>query len=486
MRIPGFVLLGLVAAGFVWTPPIFDGFAPDRIDRPAPAGPRSERPSGDVSRRRVILISIDGLAPWVLEKSEAPNLARLAREGVAADLAETVVPSITLTSHTSMITGVPPERHGVDWNSYLPWRHIRVPTIFTRCGEEGLRCGLFAGKRKFAHYAEDEPGVMRYAHGGTAEEVLALALAWLRESDPDFVMIHLAEVDAAGHADGWGSASQRAAVTRVDADLGAFVVAARAASPRRLVVIVTADHGGHGTNHGSAAPEDVDIPWLAWGDGLTAGAQVAHVSTMDTGPTVLSLLGVAPLVGVAGRARLGTNLVDLALVDPSIEVDMRYATPDNFLHEAVYPANRCLLTADAAERLARVQRRLAKAEVRVGLRVWDCYRPTSVQQTMWALVPDPRYVADPREGSKHGRGSAVDVALAGPGGTLVELPTAFDDFTPRAHRDFTALPEAALRNRRLLEDTMTAEGFVPLPTEWWHFDDPGWRDAPLRNEPIVP
>ncbi len=474
-----------MAAGFVWTPPIFDGLAPDRIDRPAPAGPRAERAAGDASRRRVILISIDGLAPRVLAQSEAPNLARFAREGESADLAETVVPSITLTSHTSMLTGVSPERHGVDWNSYLPWRHIRTPTVFTRCGEEGLRCGLFAGKRKFAHYAEDEPGVMRYARGSSAEEVLALALAWLREADPDFVMVHLAEVDAAGHAHGWDSASQRAAVARLDADLGPFVAAARAASPRPLVVIVSADHGGHGTNHGTAAPEDVDIPWLAFGEGVSPGARLAHVSTLDTGPTVLSLLGVEPPAGVEGRARLGTNLVDLASVDPSIDVDMRYATPDNFLHEAVYPSGRCLLTADAAERLARVQRRLAASQIRVGLRVWDCYRPASVQERMWALVPDPRYVADPREGSKHARGSAVDVALVGPGGALLELPTGFDDFTPRAHRDFAALPEAALRNRQLLEDAMTREGFVPFPTEWWHFDDPGWRGAPLRDEPLA-
>src|SRR5262249_53962703 len=136
------------------------------------------------------------------------------------------------------------------------------------------------------------------------------------------------------------------------------------------------------------------------------------------------------------------QLVDVATVDPTIRIDMRYATPDNFTGVAVYPVARCLLRRDAADRLARLQRRLRTDGL--GLVVWDCYRPFSVQERFWALVPDERYVARPERrdgrpvaGSKHNRGDAVDVTLADATGARLEMPTGFDDFSDRAHRDAT-------------------------------------------------
>ena len=179
------------------------------------------------------------------------------------------------------------------------------------------------------------------------------------------------------------------------------------------------------------------------------------------------------------------DLVDIATVAPDIAVEMRYATPDNFAKVAVYPVAKCLLRRDAAERLARAQASLARRGH--GLKVWDCYRPFSIQKRFWALVPDARYVAEPVTdaagkpvtGSKHNRGAAVDVTLVDG-----EMPTAHDDFSPRAHRGNKQWSAAARANAALLDEAMRAEGFEPLPTEWWHYDAPGWKAYPLSDEPI--
>jgi D-alanyl-D-alanine dipeptidase len=186
----------------------------------------------------------------------------------------------------------------------------------------------------------------------------------------------------------------------------------------------------------------------------------------------------------AHRPAGGEELVDLASVDASIRIDMRYASRSNFLHETLYPANRCLLRPGVAARLARVQQRLAEA--RLGLVVWDCYRPLSIQQRMWDYVQDPRYVADPKQGSKHNRGAAVDVSLVELLGGELDMGGEFDDFSERSHRDFKELTDLELRHRRILENAMGLEGFVPLPTEWWHFDDPEWRGYALLDVPLDP
>ena len=188
---------------------------------------------------------------------------------------------------------------------------------------------------------------------------------------------------------------------------------------------------------------------------------------------------------------LAPDLVDITTVDPTIRLDLRYATRDNFTGVALYPAARCLLRRDAAERLARVQRRLQADGF--GLLVWDCYRPLAVQERFWALVPDERYVARPQRengrplaGSKHNRGAAVDVTLVDAAGRPLAMPSGFDDFSERAHRDAANVKPAARANAARLESAMTAEGFQPLPTEWWHFDAPGWQGYELLDVPLEP
>jgi D-alanyl-D-alanine dipeptidase len=173
------------------------------------------------------------------------------------------------------------------------------------------------------------------------------------------------------------------------------------------------------------------------------------------------------------------DLVNLALVDPSLVIEARYATADNLTGQPLYPRNELYLERTAADRLSRAQSRLRK--LGYGLKVLDAYRPLSVQKQLWKVVPDPKYVADPAKGSRHNRGCAVDVTLVGPDGKEVEMPTEFDEFSERAHRDFQDLSAAALRHRKILEDVMVHEGFIPLATEWWHFDAPGWEQFPVSD-----
>lgn len=116
--------------------------------------------------------------------------------------------------------------------------------------------------------------------------------------------------------------------------------------------------------------------------------------------------------------------------------------------------------------------------------MFDCYRPLSIQKQLWALLPDERYVINPRKGSRHNRGAEVDVTLVDAKGDELEMPTAYDDFSERAHRDHILLPASAIHNRELLEHIMTHHGFQGLATEWWHFDAEGWEHYPVLNQPL--
>jgi zinc D-Ala-D-Ala dipeptidase len=179
-------------------------------------------------------------------------------------------------------------------------------------------------------------------------------------------------------------------------------------------------------------------------------------------------------------------LVDVSEAIPDAVADLRYATDRNFTGRVLYPAGaRCLLLRPVAERLARAASRLRSGGFR--LRLYDCYRPVSVQRELWRLYPKPGFVADPRTGSHHNRGAAVDVGLAAPDGGEVELPTAFDAFEPRAAASAAdGVSAAARRHRDLLRRAMEAEGFRPSRREWWHFDAPEAHGAPILDVPVAP
>lgn len=172
----------------------------------------------------------------------------------------------------------------------------------------------------------------------------------------------------------------------------------------------------------------------------------------------------------------GNELVDIQSLIPTIQIELKYATEDNFTGQIVYQFSECLLLKEAAIRLQAVQAELAT--LGLGLKVWDGFRPVAAQWTFWELIPDERYVSDPRKGGRHTRGTAVDLTLVILDGQELSMPSHFDDFSEKAHRDYIGATDEEIANRTLLQDVMGKHGFVGLPTEWWHFDLAGWENYP--------
>ncbi len=172
-------------------------------------------------------------------------------------------------------------------------------------------------------------------------------------------------------------------------------------------------------------------------------------------------------------------LVDLEKFIPDMRVEVRYATSDNFMKEKLYPEARCLLRAEVAEKLKRVQESLKKQGL--SLKIFDGYRPLSVQKKMWAKFPLEGYVANPAKGSNHNRGAAVDVTLADNDGKELAMPSLYDEFSERAHRDYAGGTEEERAHRKILEDAMKREAFVGISSEWWHFDDAEAKKYPVLD-----
>jgi len=216
--------------------------------------------------------------------------------------------------------------------------------------------------------------------------------------------------------------------------------------------------------------------------GVSYGARRFRAYTIAA--VFLCLAGVAGLGASSApdAPSSATRLVELTRCIPDIVLDIRYATPNNFTGKAVYPDSRCFLAGEAASALCKVQADLKKKGYR--LKVFDGYRPLSIQRLFWEILPDPRFVADPREGSKHNRGYAVDVSLVTLEGTDVSMPTEYDDFTERARSDYRKLPKEVIQHRAALRRAMEKRGFKRFDTEWWHFDYRGWEDQPLLDVPL--
>jgi len=201
------------------------------------------------------------------------------------------------------------------------------------------------------------------------------------------------------------------------------------------------------------------------------------------GVRVLIAIMVATGVAVADDTRPDQpgDLVEVASVIPDAVIDMRYATKDNFTGDVLYPKAVCKLRRAVAARLARAAQALRKQDRR--LLIWDCYRPLSIQKILWERVPDPRYVADPKQGSRHNRGAAIDLALVNKDGSEVTLPTKFDEFSRAAHRSRALAGKHGAEAKRL-SAAMTAAGFASIPTEWWHFDAPDSAKYAISDEPL--
>lgn len=176
------------------------------------------------------------------------------------------------------------------------------------------------------------------------------------------------------------------------------------------------------------------------------------------------------------------DLVELTKLSRSIKLDIRYATPNNFVGRPVYSEPRAFLQRPAAEALLRVHKQLKKQAL--GLVIFDGYRPWSVTKLFWDVVPEDKrkFVANPEKGSKHNRGCAVDLSIYSlKTGQLVPMPSGYDEFTDRASPDYKGGTDEERSNRELLRRLMEAEGFTVNPNEWWHFDYKDWEQYAIYD-----
>jgi zinc D-Ala-D-Ala dipeptidase len=183
----------------------------------------------------------------------------------------------------------------------------------------------------------------------------------------------------------------------------------------------------------------------------------------------------------AGNLR-APDLVELIQLDPAIKLDIRYATTNNFLSTPMYSQARSFLQRPAAEALLRALQSL-KAKG-FGLLIHDAYRPWYVTKMFWEATPEDKriFVADPKEGSKHNRGCAVDLTLYDlKTGAAVKMPSGYDEMSERAYADYTGGTPEERERRAILRQAMENEGFTVYPQEWWHFDYKDWKEYPILN-----
>ncbi len=163
-----------------------------------------------------------------------------------------------------------------------------------------------------------------------------------------------------------------------------------------------------------------------------------------------------------------TNFVNIENISQDFVLDMKYATQDNFLKEKVYSCAKCYVRDEVADALIEANKDFMKLGYKI--KFFDCYRPHSVQKKMWKIFPNPGYVADPKGGSIHNKGAAVDITLVKLDGTEVDMGTNFDHFGKEAHHAYRDLSKTVLNNRKILRETMNKHGFRTIRTEWWHYN----------------
>ncbi|HEY2589704.1 MAG TPA: alkaline phosphatase family protein [Tepidisphaeraceae bacterium] len=250
---------------------------------------------------RVAIISIDGLRPDVALRADMPHLRSLMARGSFTFWANTTDVAITLPSHTSMLTGVTPEKHGIHWNDDKPTNkpeHPLVPTLFDLAKKQGLTTACCAGKSKFRAF--ETPGALDWKFIKESDDatVADAAAAIVREHKPGVLFVHLPDNDRIGHSVGWGTPEQVANLAKTDEALG---VVLKALDDEHLtdstLIIVSADHGGNGRTHGGLDPRSRHIPWIAAGPGVKANYDLTLniklvVNTYDTFATACHVLGI--------------------------------------------------------------------------------------------------------------------------------------------------------------------------------------------------
>lgn len=238
---------------------------------------------GADSSRHVVIISLDGCIPLLMQDEHARNLRALWQNGCYSWSAQTVNPSVTLTAHASLLTGVTPDKHGVKSNAYSSEENpLNVPTILELARKAGLETVFIASKMKLLHLDKAGSANVSLFPRTVMEElgydpndpsrtqppfdVVKAVRECFGSVTPNLCVIHFAEPDHKGHAFGWRSAEYVYALRQVDQKIGALLAFWKRSGYRdTALIIVTADHGGHDNTHGTTDSRDMTIPWIAWG-----------------------------------------------------------------------------------------------------------------------------------------------------------------------------------------------------------------------------
>lgn len=267
---------------------------------------RSEAAGGVPVRRaeRVLIISEDGLRGDIFSEVKLPWHEALYRTGAYSWKARTIRTASTLPSHAAMLSGYDVEQHGLTWNNWRPSRgYIKVPSIFDEVSAHGMKSAMFVGKFKLRHIAR--PGTVEVFErpGYYCKRVAAEAADYLVREKPPLAFVHFSNPDDAGHAKGWSSDDYYRAVNESDRCLGTIVDALEKADMAEdTLIIISADHGGHGHTHSGACLVDREIPWIAHGPGVRENHHIrSPISTVDTAATALDALGLQVPEEAAGR-----------------------------------------------------------------------------------------------------------------------------------------------------------------------------------------
>ena len=259
--------------------------AQDATSEPLPA------PPSDIEH--ILVISLDGARPDAIQQANAPVLQHLAAEGAVDWNAQTVELSVTLPAHSSMLTGLSVEEHGVTYNDMPPdCPPIEASTFLTLASDAGFSTAMVVGKEKFCIYVQREAVDYTFAREGdrsVADRVIEL----LQTDPPEVIFAHFPNPDYFGHSTGWMSETYINELNSTDFQVGRILdELANLNLLETTLVIITADHGGHDTGHGTTLPEDMTIPWIAYGAGITPGTELSGITIADTTATVLWALGL--------------------------------------------------------------------------------------------------------------------------------------------------------------------------------------------------
>ncbi len=243
--------------------------------------------------RRVLILSIDGFRPDAMPLAPMPYLMSLLNESAYSLTAQTVYPSVTLVSHTSMLSGQCPAKHKVDWNDYIPENgYAQVTDLFDIAHQAGMQTAMYVGKEKLRQITEPQStDIFKFIN----DRDLVITEDLIQNFPAGFrlMFVHFPTTDWMGHEYGWLSPEQLSVLYRADQAIEKLVTELNNRGLREeALFIISADHGGHDTTHGSSLPEDMAIPWVASGAGIKPAALNSSITTVDTASTAAFALGL--------------------------------------------------------------------------------------------------------------------------------------------------------------------------------------------------